>query len=119
MSDKNKHTGFKIVGSLIGIGIGTYVFNEVRKEYNATVEENNYLRNFIETHDFYEKENSYSSNSLMDQKTRMSLRNLTHVEDLGDGTLRVTKVDPRSGFSVVSIEKKDGKSDFTNNTKEA
>ena len=38
------------------VGLGLYVSNEIRKEYNKTVAENNYLREFIDTHDLYKKE---------------------------------------------------------------
>lgn len=120
MAEKKKHTVLKTVGTLAGIGLGLYVGNEIRKEYNSTVKENEYLRKFINTHDFYEKENSsFSATTMTDQKQRMSSGSkLTHVEDLGD-KLRVTTVDPVSGFSVVSIKNKDNKSDLTNNAKEA
>lgn len=113
MAEKKKHTVLKTVGSLVGIGLGLYVGNEIRKEYNSTVKENEYLRNFINTHDFYVKESC--ENSLMDQKKRMSSNDLTHVEDLGNGQLRITRVDPRSGFRCVSIVDKDEKSDLTFN----
>lgn len=121
MAEKKKHTVLKTVGTIVGIGLGLYVGNEIRKEYNSTVKENEYLRNFIDSHDFYEKENSsFSTNSMNSQKQRMSSKNkLTHIEDLGNGKLRVTTVDPVSGFSVVSIKNKDSKSDLTNNVKEA
>ena len=115
----NKHLGLKILGTGLGIGLGAFVVNEIRKEYNSTVEENDYLRNFIDTHDFYVKEDSSSGNSLIEQKKRMSSKDLTHVEDLGNGQLRVTRVDPRSGFKCVSIVDKDTKSDLTSNAAEA
>ena len=54
---KNSHIGLKILGGGLVLGIGAYVVNEVRKEYNNTVNENNYLRDFIDNHDFYKKEN--------------------------------------------------------------
>ena len=119
MAEKKKHTVLKTVGTLAGISLGLYVGNEIRKEYNSTVKENECLRNFINTHDFYEKENPSFSTTMTSQKQRMSSKSkLTHVEDLGD-KLRVTTVDPVSGFSVVSIKNKDSKSDLTNNAKEA
>ena len=119
MAEKKKHTVLKTIGTLAGISLGLYVTNEIRKEYNSTVKENEYLRKFIDTHDFYEKEDSSFSTTMSDQKQRMSGRSkLTHVEDLGD-KLRITTVDPISGFSVVSIKNKDNKSDLTNNVKEA
>lgn len=121
MAEKKNHTVLKTVGTLAGIGLGLYVGNEIRKEYNSTVKENEYLRNFINTHDFYEKEDSSFSTTMANQKQRMTSgrSKLTHVEDLGDGKLRVTTVDPVSGFSVVSIKNKDDKSDLMNNAKEA
>ena len=68
MSDKKKKnaakTLLKIGGIALGIGVGTYVIKEVKKEYDSTVDENNRLKNFINEHDFYKKApaSSFSSN---------------------------------------------------------
>src|SRR5574344_1145546 len=45
------------IGGTILLGcLGAYVVNEVRKEYDDCVDENNSLRDFIRDHDFYEKQ---------------------------------------------------------------
>ena len=68
MSDKKKKnaakTLLKIGGIVLGIGVGTCVIKEVKKEYDSTVDENNRLKNFINEHDFYKKApaSSFSSN---------------------------------------------------------
>lgn len=45
-----------IAGGATAIGCIIYVGKEVKREYDETVDENNRLRNFINSHDFYEKE---------------------------------------------------------------
>ena len=56
MVDKKKTGKGKIIagvgGGILLLGGIAYVVNEVRKEYDTTVEENNYLRGFINDHDF-------------------------------------------------------------------
>lgn len=46
------------IGGITTVGCIVYVGNEVKKEFDATVDENNRLRDFINTHDFYEKQKS-------------------------------------------------------------
>ena len=62
MEGKKSKAGKIIKGCLITLGgIGTlacagYVIKEVKREYDETVDENNRLRDFINSHDFYNKE---------------------------------------------------------------
>lgn len=52
-----------VAGSATVIGCVYYVGKEVKKEFDDTVDENNRLREFINSHDFYEKQQSmYRSN---------------------------------------------------------
>ena len=45
-----------ITGGATAVGCVVYVVNEVKKEYDSTVAENNRLRAFINDHEFYEKQ---------------------------------------------------------------
>ena len=62
MEGKKSKAGKIIKGCLMTLGgIGTlacagYVIKEVKREYDETVDENNRLRDFINSHDFYNKE---------------------------------------------------------------
>jgi hypothetical protein len=42
-------------GGIVTVGCMGYVVKEVKKEYDSTVDENNRLREFINSHDFYKK----------------------------------------------------------------
>lgn len=46
---------FKTCGIVLGSALTIYVGKELIKEYDSTVEENNRLREFIDSHDFYDK----------------------------------------------------------------
>lgn len=45
-------------GGIVTIGCIGYVVKEVKKEYDSTIDENNRLREFINSHDFYNKTES-------------------------------------------------------------
>lgn len=44
------------IGGIVTVGCVGYVVKEVKKEYDSIVDENNRLRDFINSHDFYNKQ---------------------------------------------------------------
>lgn len=85
MGKQNKNNGWKIVKTILGLGVlglGGYVFKEVKHEYDEVVAENNRLRNFIDKHDFYKKStvmkdsNSFiKENKSFEKKTETTTNN--------------------------------------------
>jgi len=51
------HTIVKASGLILLGCLGAYVVNEVRKEYDNCVDENNNLRDFIRDHELHQKQN--------------------------------------------------------------
>lgn len=110
---KNNHTGIKILGGALVIGIGAYVVNEVRKEYDSTVAENNYLKNFINDHDFYKKESlpklsSYQNlkqNKPSENKFAFTSKKRTPTSSYvrEDGNTVNEYYDTKSGFTVIEL----------------
>lgn len=89
-----------MVGKIFALGAAAlagalvvYVNNEVRKEYDACVDENNMLRDFIQNHDFYEKieASSVQKSSLVKEST-------------GSGCDVYT--DEKSGFKILNYAKR-------------
>lgn len=111
---KNSHIGLKILGGGLVLGIGAYVVNEVRKEYNNTVNENNYLRDFIDNHDFYKKENlpkigsspKFQNQSNSENKFAFTKKKRTPTASYqrADGMTVNEYFDERSGFTIIELE---------------
>lgn len=110
----------KCVGVGTGIGLTLYVGNEIRKEYDKTVAENNYLRDFINNHDFYKKTENKINNLGSKEPTtdEIKKRLVKTTERTPDGMLMTTIKDPVSGFKIISYDDTDSKSDLTANCKE-
>lgn len=109
-----KRTKKIIKGIGIGgtIGLGLYVGNEIRKEYNKTVAENNYLREFIDTHDFYKKEAEKRIATVSGTKEKpVKDRLVTTTERVGDQLVTII-TDPVSGFKCCSYKDIDEESDL-------
>ena len=121
MAEKKK-TGSKLK-TLAGVGGGllllggiAYVVNEVRKEYDSTVEENNYLRGFIKDHDFYKKEErpkmssqpkfsgSVSTNKKAEKFNFVPKKKApTASYDNGDGTTVNEYTDSKTGLTLIEV----------------
>lgn len=119
MEKKTVKKILKYVGIGSGIGLTLYVGNEIRKEYDKTVAENNYLKDFINDHEFYKKTtdklNDFSKETNSnDIKSRL----VKTTERMPDGMIMTTVQDPVSGFKLVSYDDADSKSDLTANCKE-
>jgi len=119
MEKKTVKKILKYVGIGSGIGLTLYVGNEIRKEYDKTVAENNYLRDFINNHDFYikttNKLNDFNKETNSDDIKKRLVRT---TERTSDGMIMTTVQDPVSGFKLVSYNDVDSKSDLTTNCKE-
>lgn len=122
MAEKKK-TGKNKLKTIAGVGGGLlllggigYVINEVRKEYDSTVEENNYLRGFINDHDFYKKEERPKMSSLpkfngsasTDKKVEKfnfvpKKKAPTLSYDRGDGTTVNEYTDSKTGLTVIEV----------------
>lgn len=107
---KNIVKGVAIVG---GIGLTIGVINEVRKEYNKTVDEYNELvdkynnlTEFIDDHDFYKKPellpNKEDLNSNGFVETIIDIENEEDSEEL----VQVAEYDPNTELTLISIKPK-------------
>ncbi len=123
MADKKKTSKGKVIAGVGGVfllGVGAYVFNEVRKEYDKTVQENNYLRDFIEKHDFYKKEekpkmksyfNGSASNTSKQKEPvgkfdfMMKKRTPTTSYKRDDGSIVNEYKNSETGFSLIEVVK--------------
>jgi hypothetical protein len=94
------------------IGLGLYVGNEIRKEYNKTVAENNYLRDFIDTHDFYKKEAESRITMASGTKEKPVKDRLVSTTERAGNQLVTVITDPVSGFKCYSYEDIDEQSDL-------
>ena len=122
MADKKKTGKGKVIagvgGGILLLGGIAYVVNEVRKEYDTTVEENNYLRGFINDHDFYKKEEkpkmssqpkfSGSVSKTTDKKVEKfnfvpKKKAPTASYDRGDGTTVNEYRDSKTGLTVIEV----------------
>lgn len=101
------HTIAKTTGLVLLGCFAACVVNEVRKEYDSCVEENNNLRDFIRDHDFYEKQEppAYAAAKQTSQKTeyRSTLEKVDEYIDWQGRTVGVYK-DLTSGFTVNRVE---------------
>lgn len=119
MEKKTVKKILKYVGIGSGIGLTLYVGNEIRKEYDKTVAENNYLRDFINNHDFYTKTTNKLNNFNKETTNNdIKKRLVKTIELTPDGLIMTTVQDPVSGFKLVSYDEADSKSDLTVNCKE-
>lgn len=109
-----KRTKKIIKGIGIGgaIGLGLYVSNEIRKEYNKTVAENNYLREFIDTHDFYKKEAESRITTASGTKEKSIKDHLVRTTERVGNQLVTITTDPVSGFKCYSYKNIDEQSDL-------
>ncbi len=121
MAEKKK-TGSKLKtiagvgGGLLLLGGIAYIVNEVRKEYDSTVEENNYLRGFIKDHDFYKKEErpkmssqpKFSGSASTNKKAEKfnfvpKKKAPTLSYDRGDGTTVNEYTDSKTGLTLIEV----------------
>lgn len=129
MSDKKKKnaakTLLKIGGIALGIGVGTCIIKEVKKEYDSTVDENNRLKKFINDHDFYKKTptSSFSSNQKTftpsktteqkkssEQKFAFMTKRKREPTDQfrnSDGTLINSYYDSKTGLTILEAADED------------
>lgn len=106
------HTIVKATGLILLGCLGAYVVNEVRKEYDSCVEENNNLRDFIRDHDFYEKQEQSkpadAKQTSPETEYQPAFEKIDEYIDEQGRTVGVYK-DLTSGFTVKKIERSSAK----------
>lgn len=106
------HTIVKATGLILLGCLGAYVVNEVRKEYDNCVDENNNLRDFIRDHDFYEKQEPSKPDTVKQTSSKTKYQPvLEKIDEYIDGQGRTVGVykDLTSGFTVKKIERSSAK----------
>lgn len=85
---------FAVGAAVLGTALVIYVNNEIRKEYNACVDENDRMKDFIQNHDFYEKASA-----------KADVKSSLHKENCYFGNYTVY-TDEKTGFKLFEYTRK-------------